>query len=58
MKIKYKLVTIKIKTAIFEERKAPLIYKELIKWFRACQDSGIIEVEYFDNKDVEREIEE
>ena len=54
MKIQYKLVTIKLKVGIFEGIKVPFIYKELIKLFRACQDVGIIEVEYFDNRKIEK----
>lgn len=55
MKIKYNQVTIRFKIAISETSKRTFAYEQAIKSFRALQDLGILEVEYFDNREVENE---
>ncbi len=55
MKVKYKLVTIQCKIAFSEASKRTFAYEQMIRSFRALQDLGILEVEYFDNREVENE---
>ena len=55
MKIRYNLVTIQFRIAKSEATKRTFAYKQAVKLFRALQDLGIVEVEYFDNREVENE---
>lgn len=57
MKIKYNLVTIQFKIALSEVSKRTFAYEQAIKSFRALQDLGIVEVEYFDNREIEKKVE-
>ena len=57
MKQRYNLITIKLKIAKTESIKDfYFVYKTLISSFRRLQDLGIIEVKYFDNKEIEKHI--
>ena len=58
MKVKYNLVTIQFKIAKSEATKRAFTYEQMIKAFRVLQDLEIIEVEYYDNREIEKEIKE
>ena len=55
MKQHYNLITIKLKIAKTQSINNLFDYKTLISSFRHLQDLGILEVEYFDNKEVKIE---
>ena len=52
------VVTIKFKIAKTKKKKRAFTYEQMIKAFRVLQDLGIIEVEYYDNREIEKEIKE
>lgn len=56
MKQRYNLITIKLKIAKTEVTNELNEYKMLIKLFRGLEDLGVIKVDYFEDKEIEKEI--